>query len=166
MKEEFIFFKDNFFRTDAKVGLDRYKKQRWVVFIIMFPIIIFVLWYLWKSFGYSDAYYNMSEKEQLAYDLKDKINFTITFLVVLLLNNALNLPNEIHRSNMLNKNWKIRLWIIAIFFFIYIGVVIYFYLQKQPDNMQVAIFILIISNFIFIGNEYATIDEDTLEKVE
>lgn len=166
MNEEFKFYFENFFRTDVRVGIDRYKRQRWVAFIIAVPFIILGLWFIWDEFGYSDAYFNMSEKEQLAYDLKDNLRFAVTFFMLMLLTHVVNLPNEIHRANMLKKNWRIRLWILATFFIIYIGLGTYFYLQNQPYKLQMIFFVLLLSNFVFGANPYATSNEEKLGKAE
>lgn len=162
MKEEFKFFFENFFRTDVRVGINRYRRQRWIAFLIVAPFIILGLWYIWDDFGYSDAYFNKSEKEQLAYDLKDNLKFAMTFFFLMLLTHGINLPNEIHRANMLNKNWRIRLWILAAFFIVYIILGAYFYLQQQPRNLQGTFLVLLLSNFVFGGNPYATTDEEKL----
>lgn len=166
MKEEIKFFFENFFRTDIRIGITRYKRQRWVAFLIVAPLIILGLWYMWDDFGYSDAYFEMSEKERLDYDLKDNTKFAVTFFVLMLLSHDINLPNEIHRANMLNKNWRIRLLILAAFFIIYIVLGIYFYLRQQPGNLQTIFFVLVISNFVFGANPYATTEEEKLGELK
>ncbi|MCE4956276.1 hypothetical protein [Macrococcoides caseolyticum] len=162
MREEIKFFIDHFFRTDVRIGIDRYKRQRWVAFLIVMPIILLGLWLMWDDFGYSDAYFEMTEKEQRAYDLKKHFKFAVTFCLMMLLTHGINLPNEIHRANMLNKNWHVRLWILAACFILYIGIGSYFYLHEQPDNLQGTFLILLLSNFVFGGNPYATADEEKL----
>ncbi|MCU7557098.1 hypothetical protein [Macrococcus capreoli] len=162
MKEEFLFFKENFLRTDVRVGIERYKKQRWIAFLMTVPIILLGVLLMWDDFSYSDAYFEMSEKAQLAYELKDTLRFAVIFYCLMLLVHVINLPNEIHRANMLNKNWRIRLWIIGAFFIFYIVLVAYFYVQQKPGNLQATLLLLLLSNFVFGGNPYATTDEEKL----
>ncbi|WP_414042784.1 hypothetical protein ACMGE9_10840 [Macrococcus sp. EM39E] len=164
--EELKFFFNTFFRTDIKVGIERYKRQRWVAFLFFFPIALVLLWIFSDAFGYPDYYYDLSEKQQIKFELSHQLKYQSMFFFMMLCTNLLTISNEIHRANMLNKNWKKKVAILLLFYFIYILFEITFYYLSKPEFMQPGIFILIFANFIFSANAYATSDEEKLGKVK
>lgn len=124
--------------------------------------MVIAFWFIYQNNIYTDTYYKLPQSEQLIIELNDRLKFSIMFFGLIFLVHFFNMPNEIHRANMLNKNWKIRICILIAFYVVYIALCTYFYIHKEPSNLQSTFLILIISNFVFGANPYATNEEEKL----
>lgn len=165
MIEAISFYFRTMFDTKLSIDLKRYKQQSWISFVFLI-VSGFILFYLLKDQPniHNDAFYELSEKKQRALEVKDKLPFAFGTAIIFMIFRLLELPNEIHRANRINLNWKLHLSIMIVIFIIYFMIIAWQIYSNSPTYLQLTWGILILSNFCFMRNNDPTEEEKLLKE--
>ncbi|WP_312039335.1 hypothetical protein [Macrococcoides bohemicum] len=155
MKEEIQFYFKHFFDFDTGVTKARYKKQNTICFIIIL-ILAIPAYFLFIKF-YDELSFNelikMEDKAYEQYKMNQGIFYVVFAGLFFLLIHIIQLSNEIHRYNARDKNWIKPILYLLILYLIYIVVNLILFLNRQPELMRSTFGILILSQFLWIGND-------------
>lgn len=161
------FYYKTMFDTKLSIDLKQYKQHSWISFVFLIASALF-LFYLFKDQTdiYTDAYYELSEAQQNALAINDKLPFAIGTAVIFILFKLTELPYEIHRSNRTQLNWKIHFSIMMIIFLVYFTLILWQIYSNNPTYIQTTWGILLFSNFCFSKNNNPTEEEKLLEEAK
>lgn len=155
MKEEIQFYFKHFFDFDTSVNKARYKKQNTISFIIIL-ILAIPAFFLFIKF-YDELAFNelikMEDKAYEQYHMNQSIFYVVFAGIFFLLIQIIQVSNEIHRYNALRKNWRKPILYLLMLYLIYIVINLILFLNRQPELMRTTFGILILSQFLWIGND-------------
>lgn len=126
MIEALTFYFKTMFDTKLSIDLNRYRQQSWISFVFLIASALF-LFYFFKDQTdiYTDASYELSKAKQNTLAINDKLPFAIGTAVIFILFKLTELPNEIHRSNRTQLNWKIYFSLMRIIFLVYFALILW-----------------------------------------
>lgn len=155
MKEEIQFYFKHFFDFDTSVNKARYKKQNTISFIIIL-ILAIPAFFLFIKF-YDELAFNelikMEDKAYEQYHMNQSIFYDVFAGIFFLLIHIIQISNEIHRYNARGKNWRKPILYLLMLYLIYIVINLILFLNRHPELMRTTFGILILSQFIWIGND-------------
>lgn len=155
MIEEIQFYFKHFFDFNMSVDRKRYKKQSTIVFIIILLLAVpsfFLFTHFYGDLAF-DELMKMEDKDYEKYRMNQGIFYVVFTGIFFLFIHMVQLPNEIHRYNARGKNWRKPLFYMAVIYLVYIVLNIILFLNGQPEFMRTTLGILILSQFMWIGND-------------